>query len=359
MRPPLAPRRSLRRPLLGLAGVFALALASCAPSSSEESQLGLEAAVSVRPRVVMDGLIELSARTEGRLFVDEVVFHAPGVQIRNDSQTIADLLASDPLDQGAMFFLYDLASPGGAGALGGERRWNLQQPGITPDSQVVFSFSPLEASPERLEALQTRSGYDLAPLNGYTAYIHGYLSTSGGMLSSFAELSGDPEGDPADGTAASGDPEGDPLSGDPEGDPAAPGGNGPDSEAQGAPYPKTTHPAVRGRPALRGDELVPFIVVVSTELNLAVPLLDLGYADLDPGEYLPVDLHVDLDRLFSEERLEDLDAEATRAGDSGAVLQVGDREVRGLFGLKLRRVGVKVSSEEEHRIRIEGDPRGQ
>lgn len=372
--PPKHPRRLLGSALF----VCALSLGSaCGPSEAKE-RAAFDQTVTVRPRVVIDGLVELSARTGGGLFVDEVVFHAPGVHIRNGQTTIADLLATDPGGHEALFFHYDAASPGGVGsAVGGERRWRLNHPGADEASDVVFSFAPLKASDAEMEALFLRFGYDLGPLNGSMAYIRGYVAVDGedGSIKALgADFSGDPEGDPAR-SSASGDPEGDPKgeaksSGDPEGDPAVPNGSGDpegdpavpsgepggqrDAEAAGA----HLDPFLGRRARLSSDELVPFFLMVRAELELPIPLVELGVADLEPGEYLPIDLRVDANRLFSAERLADLDRALGRQGGGIAVLEVEGREASEIFGLDLRSIGVKVEPERKSRIRIEGDPRG-
>src|SRR5690606_787273 len=108
-----------------LAAVVASLAACGGGAGADEGDLLLEDSVTVRPRVAIDGLIELSARTGGRLFVDEVVFHAPSVQIRNGPFVISDLIETASGSADGLFFRYALADGGGVGAIASERRWSL------------------------------------------------------------------------------------------------------------------------------------------------------------------------------------------------------------------------------------------
>lgn len=388
-------------------------LVSCASPDAAESLADFEDSVRVRPRVVIDGLLGLAARTEGRLFVDRVAFHAPGVQIRNDQSAIMDLLpgdAADPASTDPLFFVYDAARPEAAGSiLGGERQWQLAHPEARADSRVVFEFAPLavgqESGTDPLAAWRDAAGIDLSPLRGYTAFIHGQVAVPGarfGALTASGDLSsgdpegdpatpaegsatasgdvssGDPEGDPAhpagppaeasgdtasgdpEGDPASGDPEGDPASGDPEGDPASGDPEGDPAKSDGARYASLEsdeRTSLRPRRALEGDRLVPFFVVLDARFELPLALAELGLAELGAGEYLAMDLHVDVDALFSDDRLAELDQQLLR-GAPAALLELGARDARGLFDLGLREARSQAPAPAS-RIQVRGDGRGR
>jgi hypothetical protein len=351
-------------------------LMACGGPSDELEQGG--DTVTVRPRVVIDGLIELSARTEGRLFVDEVVFHAPTVELRSAQAPAADLLATDPVDDSALFFHYDLENPEGAGhAIGGERRWELGT--SAADARVVFGFSPLHASRGELDEIHAVSGYDLSPLDGYTAYVHGYVIVEDANVATTlsAQASGDPEGAPgeADPSASAGDPEGAPgevAAGDPEGAPGAtdeqsagdpegaPGDPGEESsgdpegapgdpgeetsgERQGDPMQANSMRTAVGGNARLGDDslrapgegqLVPFLVVISSPLELSASLAELRFEDRDRDGWLPIDLHIDANALFDDDRLHDLDDETDRVIEGrthSVVMSMDATEAMSLF----------------------------
>jgi hypothetical protein len=435
------PTHRATRLLAGPALVLALAACDFGGGAAERQDEG----VTVRPSVVIDGLVELSARTEGRLFVDEVVFHAPNVDLRTGEHHISDLLASDPTDTSPLLFRYDLAAPQGE-ALAGERRWNLSPAGATPDAQVVFGFSPLDASRTELDELSTRYG-DLGALNGYTAYVHGYVAlddsrplitgfSSGNGPSAPGMQSGDPEGDPTgsgdpegdptenaqsgdpegdptenaqsgdpegdptaesgdpegDPTAESGDPEGDPTaenaqSGDPEGDPTAESGDpegDPTAEADpegdpaaGDPEPDPMDsdelsaassnrldgtPYLGRGPTLRDrDSLVPFLIVVKDPMQLNLPLPQLDLLSLTEGA-LPMQMHVDANLLFDDDRLADLDDEAllvVRGESEGVFVELGADDADAAFDLKAEgaltsRTTTRAS---DRSLNVEGDGR--
>ncbi len=394
--------------LVGGAVVSLVVASACgAPSAAAEGELAADV-VTVRPRVAIDGLIELSARTEGRLFVDEVVFHAPSVRIQNGPFAIADVLASDPDDAGALFFRYALVDGGGAGAVASERRWSLSPEGATPESQVTFGFSPFQPSDEELDEVLARTGWDLSALDGYTAYVHGYVSMQPydpsvhdekrsfgahdrrkagdaegdpARVDTGDRAAGDAEGDPAEGTGerAAGDAEGDPAegngeraAGDAEGDPARTNDSGERlaGDAEGDPA-HHKHAAFEGeagdelarRPGERdmGADLVPFFLVFDSSVELGVSLAELGLAELEQDEFLPIDLRVDVNRLLTDERLADLDVEAAamqQVEEGFATLEVSSSDARHAFAIDLDKVQKRdVRDADEHTLVISGDPR--
>lgn len=348
-----------------------------------------EDVITVRPRVALEGLIELSARTDGRLFVDEVVFHAPAVHIHDGPFPIADLLATDPDGADPLFFRYSLAE-GGSEAIANERRWQLGSLAALDAADISFGFAPFAPSRAELSEMQARTSWDLALLSGYTAYIHGYVSvtpadlglreTKGSFGHGQQRFAGDSEGDPArgQGERLAGDAEGDPartrddcerLVGDAEGDPARSAGDpeGDPARSKGSRSAsfddRQRRDGVIGRPGASSDgELVPFLLVFDGAAELRVPVAELGLAELDEDEFLPIDLHVNVNALLPDHRLADLDGEAAEvvrgATDNAiAILEVDPREVGRSFALDLDTARKRKPTEEKPRLQLTGDPR--
>jgi len=246
-----APPTTLARRLSRVASVVvaAVALASgCAADVDDEASFaGL---TRVRPRVVVDGLIELSGLTDGRLFVDEVVIHAGTTELRARDGAVVDLLATDPSAQGSLVFRYKLGhSAASSTSCGVERDWDLSSGDTASD--LVFGFSPFDGATlgdaaGGMPTLGSLDDVDLSVLDGATALIHGFVSvpaddanvtalaaTGDGTVSG-----GDPDGAPGKapardtGDASGGDPDGAPgktggltSGGDPDGAPGRTGSN--------------------------------------------------------------------------------------------------------------------------------------
>lgn len=374
-----------------LAAAALLGGAGCA-AGVDEAKVAQEP-TTVQPRVILDGLVELSRNTDGRVFVDEVVFHAPDVVLKDGDKVLVDELAVDRAD-GPLFFRYDVAALEGA-ALGDERRWLLPSDGALAPS-LFFGFEPLSASREELRELGAAVGYRLDALRGHTAYVHGYVAvdTDGSTLTGAAsggdpdgspaeptgtDESGDPDGSPADGSPDSqggedegGDPDGSPADGaaqsqggDPDGSPADTGGDpdgspadsDDDSVAQGA---MEQSGAFRRPSTYRQatSRLVPFYVVVNDAFTLRVSMSDLP--KVADGAVLPIDLHLQADRLFAGDRLATLDRRAA-AGTITApvVLELGADDASSVFTVKNGKAKVAAATDDEPGLSIESDPRGQ
>jgi hypothetical protein len=366
-----------RNRLLGrlLAGAVAVASVACAPQVEES----VSSTVRVRPQVVVDGLVELTARTEGELFVDEVLLHAPEVSALEHGES-TNLLRTDPIEPGALFFRYDIDDPEGS-AVRSERRWALR--GCDDEAEVVFGFAPLDANASQLDLLENKTATDLGSLNGYTALIHGYVAvpadegtTLKSVLNADSEVphdgdpdgmpaqpdgleqSGDPDGMPAD-EAAAGDPDGMPADGDPDGMPADgdPDGMPADEAAAGDPDGMPAAGDPDGMPAdgdpdgmparlkelgertgsLARDRTVlkPFVLVIPAAMELSLPVSDLDVDTTDEDSFLPIDLHIDIGALLSRTMIDRLE-QITADDDEEASVVV--RDISGVFDLVTRRV---------------------
>ncbi len=328
-----------------IAGVSLCALAAgCGADVADLSALPDGArSVAVEPRVVVDGLIELGARAD-RVVIDEVIFHAPTVTLRDHDQVLADVLGSDPDNESPLLFRYDVNDRDGFGdVLGGERNWVLQDQG-----DLVFGFEHFGLQAPEREKLEDSTGVSLGELEGHTAVVHGYMLTrSAGDRTSRGftvpcTADGTPDGNPAhchskladgdpDGNPADGDPDGNPAvprdgtrnDGDPDGNPAVPGqddgdpdGN-PSQDPDGGSAGKHVDRALSSDSAVVGVHesgnyaLVPFFLVLDDTFALRVPAGDVLAGNVDAGQVLPIDLHVSLDQLLTDDLLHQLDAQAS------------------------------------------------
>jgi hypothetical protein len=233
-------------------------------------QQGLDTLTRVRPRVVIDGLVELSGRTDGRLFVDEVVIHAGRTELRNRTGLQTDLLASDPSTQGPLVFRYKVGhSAASSTSVGVERDWNLTEGDGTSD--LAFGFSPFSLARDVDPALSMNAlglgDIDLRVLDGATAIVHGFVgvlepaaSTNNGhvAMSDGSTQGGDPDGSPArdPSNAFGGDPDGSPARPENDGSGVVSGGDPDGSPARGgSSHPSTEGGDPDGSPA-RGTSLV-------------------------------------------------------------------------------------------------------
>jgi hypothetical protein len=305
--------------------------------------------VPVQPRVVMDGMIELGVRADDRIVIDEVLLHAPAATLASAAGP-RDLLAGD--GRGALLFRYDIASTDGFGdVLGGPREWQLS------DGELSFGFRPLSMARHEVQELEESTGVALDSLVDRTAIVHGFVLAAAESTGFGRPTDGDPDGNPAkpgggmqddgdpDGNPAKpeddeseGDPDANPADGDPDGNPAKPGGGSGDGDPDGNPAwdeqhrapqraqsdtrtPSNTALAPRGPRTTR--ERVPFLLVVNAPFDLTLPVSTSDVARLEPGEVLPLELHVALHELFSPERVAALEEQAARA-QSGVVIEVND-----------------------------------
>ncbi|MFZ9889032.1 MAG: hypothetical protein ACO3JL_16165, partial [Myxococcota bacterium] len=147
-----------------------LGAAGCS-DNGENAHRGLPGGlVAVQPRVQLEGLVELSARSGGRLFVDEVALHAGSVRIQDGEHVLSDVLAGEQDAPGPLLFRYSLLESDAGELSAAERLWKLSVGG--PESELVFGFSPFHPSPDMLDELRAHSGFDGALLRGHTAYLH-------------------------------------------------------------------------------------------------------------------------------------------------------------------------------------------
>ena len=305
--------------------------------------------VSVQPRVVLDGTVELADRTAGRVIIDEVIVHAASARLRaavagDTGDVVAD--AADPL-----LFHYVLADRTGfAAALGGDRTWSMPASGAA--LAVLFG-----AAPDSSDALFDDADPVLDGLAGHTAIIHGTIAIETNTRGTFSAFGGfndvDPDGTPAkpvddrkdtdpdgapaspesdvdpDGTPADVDPDGTPADVDPDGGPAVPGRPGtsdidPDGGTARTSSSKSQH---RSQGLRRSVVQVPFSLVVDGGFEREVLLTSEAIAGVGCGEVMPIDLHMSAAELFDSQRLTDLeqiakDAVASDDDDASVLLHV-------------------------------------
>lgn len=346
--------------LLGVVAFVSLAMAC-----GNETPTGAPRTLAVQPRVIVDGMVELSAVAGSRVVVDEVLFHAPIVTVRQPDGLVASLLAAD---DGPLLFRYDASSSDGFGdVLGGERRWTVRD----VDGELAVGFAPLDARLPVMTELEHDTGVKLADLRGHTATVHGYLLMSAPDATALGnDCEGDPDGNPAlcaprsDAQENDGDPDGNPSEGDPDGNPAKPAekgegdpdgnpakaddeaegdpdGNPADGDPDGNPSHDPEAEATRTGQALTRAERgpiravdgrvpsvkVPFLLVLNRAFSLHVPVAELFQTRLDDDEVRPLELHVRLDELLSEQMLELLNDEATDQAPGKIVIEIPDAEV--------------------------------
>ena len=347
-----------------LAIVATMTTVACA----SETTGGTPRSLAVQPRVIVEGLLELSALAGSSVVVDELLFHAPAATVQQAELPAVSLLADGA---GPLLFRYDASGSDGFGdVLGAERRFTVDD----DDGELEVAFAPLNASVPMMSKLEAETGVPLADLQGRTALVHGYLLVTAspkkdGATALGEDCEGDPDGNPAlcnppsaDGEDTEGDPDGNPAEndGDPDGNPAAPEGgadDGADDGADGGEGDPDGNPAesdddgVReGQSVARPDHgtiraadrraprvKVPFLLVLTRAFSLHVPVAGLFATELGDDEVRPLELHVRLDELLSQEVLELLRQEATDNADDTIVVQIANAQA----GLKVDGSGVK------------------
>jgi uncharacterized protein YjbI with pentapeptide repeats len=202
---------------VALAAAGAGALAGCAVDDADGS---LD--VAVLPRVVLDGTVELSDRSGGRVLIEEVVAHAPRALLQS---AVAGDRGDVVVDERApLLFHYQLSARTGFGAdVGGERVWSMPASG----GLLSVDFAPSADDVDGVDGLR-----------GHTAIVRGTIAieTTASLASGFGDgadaLHGD--ADVSDADVSDADPDGAParpgdVSGadvsdaDPDGAPAHPG----------------------------------------------------------------------------------------------------------------------------------------
>lgn len=313
---------------------------------------------TVRPRIVVDGMVDLAMRTNGRIFIDEVVLHAPDVVIGHlpendvktststlfeDSSNLYNVLASDPHTNEGLFFHHSTSnSEGYATALGGDRLWDLHNSEIPlHNAGLFFHIAPFYGDNPQIEALSQSLAYEATPMLGNSIYIRGYVAINNddsdsflvdveddvvGSINHYDESattdiisSGDPDGSPAEGTDSSNTSDNDDAqssrktktnnavaSGDPDGSPAEGTGqkltdaldNGRTRQRAKATRFSIRQTTVRD---LSSATLVPFSLYLADDFVASIPMQSLPLSD--DGNTLPIDLHVDISSLLDGAQL--------------------------------------------------------
>jgi hypothetical protein len=293
--------------------------------------------IVVRPRVVVDGTVELSDRTGGRVQLSGITAHAHNARVATDDGSVV----VDDVDP--LFFRFSPTRP--EDQLAAERLWSLPVDG----GELRVGFGPAS------DAHVAQAPFDAATLTTHTVVITGTIALApSDQVDGFAsddvaevdpdgtpaipgigtESEVDPDGTPAipgTGTESEVDPDGTPaIPGtgtesevDPDGTPAMPGGDRADGAFKTASKKRPmSGGALSGRPQLR----VPFTLTVDGAFDHQTALDADAIAAVDAGEVLPIDLRFQAAAFFDAERLmvlERLAAEALADGnETGAALQV-------------------------------------
>lgn len=343
--------------------------------------------ITVRPRVVVDGTVELSDRTAGRVLLSGISAHADEARVAlADGSVVVD-------DTAPLFFAFSPTRPEDQQAA--ERTWSL--PLLGGDLRV--GFSPADA-----DAI-ANAPFDATALTNHTVVITGSIAITpdddvsmrghddDGLIMDGSVADVDPDGTPADvdpdGTPADGvgevdpdgspadeaevDPDGSPADVDPDGSPADvdPDGSPADVDPDGSPADvdpdgtpaigagsrfrdaagkqtkgakarRTMQGNLVGRPEIR----VPFTLTVDGAFEHHTTLGEDAIAAVDAGEVLPIDLRFQAGAFFDAERLavlESLAAEAVRTGDEdGLALQVSAATTARMVKVEARRAVSRV-----------------
>lgn len=363
-------RRSSMKLLRILAAVMACSAAACGVDVVDTVE------ITVQPRVVLDGTIELSDRTAGRVVIDEVIAHAPNALLRaavagDEGDVVVD--ETDPL-----LFRYAIADRTGTlAALGAERTWSMPASGAALDVAFANANADIAADYDAESDV-------LADLGGHTLIIHGTLAVetemAGDGFGGFGDVDPDggaanpgdpsdvdPDGGAADGSDSDSEADVDPADVDPDGGAAEPVDDGvnpadvdPDGGAAeptddgvtadvnpadvdpdgGAAEPTDdgvnpadvdpdggaangADPEGRSRQAKsksrapaqtrRATVNVPFSLVVDGSFSLEVVVDAASIAAVGEGEVMPLDLHLATSALLSDARLVGLERSAVAA----------------------------------------------
>jgi hypothetical protein len=301
----------------------ALVGSGCGLEPAPEAHAPASRTVAIAPRVVMDGLKELAAREDGRVQIDEVVFHAGKATLDGD-----DLLPDDDDD---LIFRYSVGTLDDFGdVLGGVREWRIG----ADDDHLTFTFDPLQ--PRRQTDVELATGVPLDQLSGNTAFVHGTVEVmSAGEVSGFAACGENGESDP-DTSPAEGD---------------APSKSGAEDEGEGE---RAHRMSSRLDPRRIVTRRVPFDLVITSQFTLERDVSELDLPSIADDQLVPLDLHIRMDELFTEQRVDLLDKSA-RGGSASVVLEVSGA---GTISLDTSNIERKVDVG-RHGIRVVSDPRGR
>jgi hypothetical protein len=384
-------RRQLGRLLLSIAALATMsACVAEAPLHTRD--------VVVRPRVVVDGTVELSDRTAGRVQLSGIAAHADEARVAiADGGVVVD--DSDPL-----FFSFSPTRP--EDQVAAERLWSLPVEG--GDLRVGFAPADVDSI--------AHAPFDAAELSGHTVVITGTIAITptDGVRGLRADDIGDidPDGTPADqvgevdpdGTPADGvgevdpdgtpadqggghhgdvDPDGTPADVDPDGTPAdqvgevdpdgtpaidpdgtpAIGGAARWRESVTAAKKKRQRPTAQGSFADRSQVRVPFTLTVDGAFEHHTTLDADAIAAVGDGEVLPIDLRFQAGAFFDTERLavlEQLAREAVADGDEeGAALQVSAATTARVVKVEVKRTvkRTRIAEETSSKIVVTGPRR--
>jgi hypothetical protein len=309
---------------MGLCGLACLSWVfvgvACHPSYQDETTFSEIEHSQFRPVIVLNNLVDLTARTHGQLFVEEVVFHAPTVQIRNGPAVVADLMDLESNGGGSIFFRYEASNLGQRGdAIGGTRSWPVDAFSSELRNEISFGFSPLERTSSQTEDSVLNDDYRLGrELANHTAFIRGYFSLqetetsetsyrsthADGTKRTFS-ASGDPDGAPAsgdpDGAPASGDPDGAPASGDPDG---APGDEEEDEQddMEATAANNDSENVLKDETGMQWEsQWIPFVLYLDSTFERSVSLQSLPLHQAKTGDVIPVELNINANNLFSND----------------------------------------------------------
>ena len=290
--------------------------------------VGVVRDVVVRPRVVVEGTVELGDRTDGRVLLNSITAHAHDARLLVTSldgqgEPLVVLDGEDPL-----FFSYSPNQPDAQQAA--ERTWSLPVVG----GDLYVGFGP--ADPDAVAG----APFDASSLAGHTIVITGSIAIASDDAAGFgagrdvigddsvAEV--DPDGTPAR-PISEVDPDGTPAQPpdsdvDPDGTPAVVADTGGQLTPQGEHKTSSQTKATMEGMTVRHQVRVPFTLTVDGAFEHQTALSAEAIAAVDAGDVLPIDLRFAAAEFFNAERLAvlaDLAAEAVRRGDKGgAALQV-------------------------------------
>ena len=289
--------------------------------------------VTIRPRIVVDGTLELADRTGGRIVLEGMVAHADEARVTAEN----DALVVD--DRVPLFFSF--APDGVSEQLASEREWSVPVNGGT----ITMRFGPAASTDI------DNAPFSVEGLDGHTALIRGTIAISLDGFSAFSEAGEiDPDGSPAipegdptvseidpDGSPAV--PEGDPTVSeiDPDGSPAVPdapskGEVDPDGspakpikgevDPDGSPAKNAIVAALKQRQKMsgssaRGQVIVPFTLVVDGAFEHTTTLTAAEIATVGADEVLPLDLRIAATDIFTAARLSSLETLAQAAVAAG------------------------------------------
>ncbi|HEY1099880.1 MAG TPA: hypothetical protein VGF99_13180, partial [Myxococcota bacterium] len=201
-----------RSSALLLSVVLATTVAACADVDVGDAATAADGAVrtvTVRPRVVVDGTVELADRSRGRLSVDAIIAHADGARVVAHGDEVVDT------DAAPVFFSF--APDAIDDQVAAQCDWQVPVEG----GVIAMAFGPADSVDTSI------AGTD--GLLGHTALIHGTITiavddvATGESANDAGEI--DPDGSPAKPTSPAGGPDdvnGDVSAVDPDGTPAKP-----------------------------------------------------------------------------------------------------------------------------------------